>query len=868
MLTFRGSRLDSQTNAANGPKRLFFGAPVFVVGLLTASGAWAQCAGSITGPGIVKPQGQAYSGAVGSLGAALDTLNTSFLGQGDAFVTSPSSQQANFTAGGAWARGIGGELETKSVTIITSSGNAGSIICNTTIRETYGGIQVGQDVATVNLNGSGANIHFGFTGGYLQSNSHDLNGYTTSNGMDASFVGGYATLIMGNWYADLLYRRDFYQVSETLGSLGIFNQGLAGTGFAYGASLGYKADLASGWFIEPSAGIIVSRSAFDNFNTQFQGPIPFGQVAFTDIESTLGRAGLRIGTSLAAGEWAIEPFVALSAWHEFAGASRTSAYFPFVLESANTSTSRIGTYGQYGIGFTSQLANSGWLGYARLDYRNGENVEGLGINAGLRYQFNPTNHMTPSSVIVKAPPSVLSQPYSWSGLYIGGTIGTAFGQTTTFVPAQIGSLFSQMNEQALVNSSGILGGIEAGYNYQTGSWLLGIESDVAWTNLRGSKFCFTFGVAASDSCSVDRSSPVATVTGRFGYAWDRVLAYVKGGGAWTDGSFSINYIPTGAGTSYSDSMFGWTVGGGLEFGLTPRWSVKAEYDYLDFGSRTQAVGAVLGPFAVPVVRTAENLSEVKFGLNYRFAQDPGASSSTIMPLKTPKLVTPSPAAMEKWTGCYIGAAAGYSLGRTHADSDGTDLNPFTNAIPVTGNFDADGGIVGGTVGCNLFQSKNWVFGVEGDFSWTNIKGSTRDLPPFDTNAVNKINQSWLNTDRIRIGYGLNNTLVFVTGGVANTRVTNSVDDPVVPFPFPPPVTTPFFAAETHVLVGWSLGAGAEMPLNSRWSVKAEYLHAQFGGAYLQQSTNFLSAGNRNGDVFLSDNIFRGGINYKFGSLIQ
>jgi opacity protein-like surface antigen len=857
----------SQKNSAIALQRLFCGSVVFAVGLFTASGAWAQCKGSITGPGIQVPQGQAYSGAVGSLGAALDTLNTSFLGQGSAFVSSPSSQQANSTAGGAWARGIGGELETKSATSITSPGNVGSIICNTTIRETYGGVQVGQDVAPLNLNGSGANIHFGFTGGYLQSNSHDLNGYTTSNGLNASFVGGYATLIMGSWYADLLYRRDFYQVSETLGSLGIFNQGLAGTGFAYGASLGYKADLGSGWFVEPSGGIIVSRSAFDNFNTQFQGPLPFGQVAFTDIESTLGRAGLRIGASLGAGEWVFQPFVALSAWHEFAGASTTSADFPGVLSSANTSTSRIGTYGQYGIGFSGQLANSGWLGYARLDYRNGENVEGLGINAGLRYQFNPTDHMTPSSVIVKAPPSVAFQPYSWSGLYIGGIIGTAFGETTTFVPAQIGFLFSQLNEQALVNSSGILGGIEAGYNYQTASWLLGIESDIAWTNLRGSKFCFTFGLAASDSCSVDRLSPVATITSRFGYTWDRVLVYMKGGGAWTDGSFSIKYNPTGAGTSYGDSMLGWTVGGGLEFGLTPRWSVKAEYDYIDFGSRTQAVGAVLGPFAVPVVRTTENLSEVKFGLNYRFAQDPGASSM-IMALKAPKLATPSPAATENWIGCYVGATAGYSLGRTHADSDGTDLNPFTNAIPVTGNFDADGGIVGGTVGCNLFQSKNWVLGAEGDFSWANIKGSTQDLPPFDTNAVNKTSQSWLNTDRIRIGYGLNNTLIFVTGGVANTRVTNSVGDPAVPFPFPPPVTTPFFASETHVLVGWSLGAGAEMALDPHWSVKAEYLHAQFSGSYLQQSTTLLSAGNRNGDVFLGDNIFRGGINYKFGSLIQ
>jgi outer membrane immunogenic protein len=95
-----------------------------------------------------------------------------------------------------------------------------------------------------------------------------------------------------------------------------------------------------------------------------------------------------------------------------------------------------------------------------------------------------------------------------------------------------------------------------------------------------------------------------------GYAWDRVLLYVKGGGAWVSEDY-----PVGVGGPFaftlSHDRAGWTVGAGLEWGFADKWSVKLEYNYLDFGTdRLNFRGAI------------EDISQeahvAKAGINYRF----------------------------------------------------------------------------------------------------------------------------------------------------------------------------------------------------------------------------------------------------------
>src|ERR1700739_829986 len=94
----------------------------------------------------------------------------------------------------------------------------------------------------------------------------------------------------------------------------------------------------------------------------------------------------------------------------------------------------------------------------------------------------------------------------------------------------------------------------------------------------------------------------------------------------------------------NSGQFGWTVGAGFELGLTRSWSAKAEYDYLDFGSKNFVLedGTVLN--------FKQNFKQVKIGLNYRFGQPDEVAVASAMPVKA------APIALFNWTGGYAGAA--------------------------------------------------------------------------------------------------------------------------------------------------------------------------------------------------------------------
>jgi outer membrane immunogenic protein len=124
---------------------------------------------------------------------------------------------------------------------------------------------------------------------------------------------------------------------------------------------------------------------------------------------------------------------------------------------------------------------------------------------------------------------------------------------------------------------------------------------------------------------------MGTATARIGYAWDRVLFFAKGGGAWMkdDYSATCNFGPIAAATAppancaatvitASDKRVGWTVGGGFEYAITRSWSAKAEYDFADFGTRREFFS---DGEAADIRKT---VSVVKIGTNYRFDWAPPA----------------------------------------------------------------------------------------------------------------------------------------------------------------------------------------------------------------------------------------------------
>lgn len=620
--------------------------------LLTSSSAFAQatpnCNFTQTGPVQNLNQLALPSSAVaGALAGAIGNINTIFLTQqGSAFVSAPQNPTPNQPGGGVWARAVGGEATLKSTSV--SNGNFVTPVPggNTTIttncannqHNTFAGIQVGQDVAR--LNWGGWNVHLGTTAGYVESKGNDnLAGFGTK--FEVPFVGGYLVATHGRFFADVMLRREFYNIRLNDPALGFQDQPIGARGTSLSMSAGYNFDVGRNWFIEPSAGFIYSKTKVNSFisaGTPALGIV--GNNSFNDITSQIGRLSLRAGTTFTSGNMLWQPFGSVSVFHEFAGAvdsnyTSLNAIFPAPAGAAanftqTTSTSRVGTYGQYSLGIAGQVLNTGWLGFARVDYRNGDNIEGWTGNAGIRYQFTPEQIAAVMPTKFKAPARAVIGPTSWTGFYVGGFFGVNYGTTDVRFPADPAA-------GNKVWAFGALGGGQAGYNYQINQWVLGVEGDIGGGRIKGSRPCgpntnitvagvFTPGMFTCTS----NMDWIATATARVGYAYERVLVYVKGGGAFTNASVSANCIIAPAinlvglqhcnntagvvsnGFNGGSSRAGWTIGYGTEFDLGRNWSAKAEYNYIDFGRKTFAAndGALISDHPTT--------SQVKIGVNYRF----------------------------------------------------------------------------------------------------------------------------------------------------------------------------------------------------------------------------------------------------------
>jgi outer membrane autotransporter protein len=626
----------------------------FAVMLSASSAAFAGCSGTgalaVNGPQGVTPfLPFASGGAVSALIASINTANTAFLTQSTAFVSAPPNPAPNQEGGGVWARAIGGEITTKNTTT-TSNVQAlgvqvpGTITCDNENRLTFAGAQVGTDIA--NLNVSGWNFHVGASVGYLGAKSRDVSspgplnpgGGTFQDTLQVPFFALYAAATKGGFFIDGQIRRDFYQnsLNDPLVS-GLFDQKLDARGLAFSGNVGYNMPLQNNWFIEPSAGIVVSKVKVDPLNVTGTGLAAViaggavgtfpGQLRISDINSTLARLSLRGGTTIASGNMIWQPFVTLSVYHEFQGAISSSfdglAVTQFTgvpgLPSGLISTSNIGTYGQIGVGVSGQIVNTGWLGYVRADYRDGDNLHGYSVNGGIRYQFTP-DILSPKPMYAKAPvlkaPAAFVQPYNWTGFFVGGSVGVLNGQVDmNYLAPPVAAGFT-----ANPRFAGALGGIQAGYDYQTGKWVFGVEANINATNAHGARPCQVFIVV---NCE-DQKDWIGTATARAGYAfWNRALVYGRAGVAFTNTTIRSvcngnGVIPIGCPATDSQSRAGWTVGLGSEFALTQNWTVRGETNYYDLGTNTYNLQQIPpAPALVVDVREKGFISTV--GLNYRFA---------------------------------------------------------------------------------------------------------------------------------------------------------------------------------------------------------------------------------------------------------
>jgi outer membrane immunogenic protein len=177
------------------------------------------------------------------------------------------------------------------------------------------------------------------------------------------------------------------------------------------------------------------------------------------------------------------------------------------------------------------------------------------------------------------PPYTVNQPlnaFSWAGPYLGGNIGYQSGSV----------------DHNSTKPSGFVGGVQAGYNWQNGCWVFGLEGDIQATGADDTFAPWKF------------SNPwFGTVRGRVGYAFNNVLFYGTGGLAF--GELRGETF----GLSESHAAGGWTLGAGAEFGFAPNWSAKVEYLYVDLSNTNFSITGASNGYQFGVVRA---------GINYHF----------------------------------------------------------------------------------------------------------------------------------------------------------------------------------------------------------------------------------------------------------
>ncbi|MDB5616453.1 outer membrane beta-barrel protein [Tardiphaga sp.] len=206
----------------------------------------------------------------------------------------------------------------------------------------------------------------------------------------------------------------------------------------------------------------------------------------------------------------------------------------------------------------------------------------------------------------KAPPMMVAV-YDWTGFYIGANGGYASARKNW---NYLGPL-APGDEGSHDADGGVFGG-QIGYNWQSASWVFGLEAQGDWADLTGSNVSNRFPLFTNRS----KVDALGLFTGRVGYAWNNTMLYVKGGAAVANDKY--NYFPTATGVttnSASETRWGATVGVGLEYGFTPNWSFGVEYDHIFMGRRDIA----FTPGPAPVIDSIrQDVDMITARINYRW----------------------------------------------------------------------------------------------------------------------------------------------------------------------------------------------------------------------------------------------------------
>jgi opacity protein-like surface antigen len=543
-----------------------------------------------------------------------------------------------------------------------------------------------------------------------------------------------------------------------------------------------------------------------------------------------------------------------------------------------------------GLGVETRLFDTNWLArleYLHYDFGNSGSTAFTGfglpfsqsrgdltldvVRAGLSYKFDPDRYgfgyagaagPAPGGPVYKAPPPAVL-PWSWAGFYLGAHAGYGWGRD----PFNNQLLFNSVPLFG-VDSRGFVGGFQAGANWQSGSFVGGLEIDLSGTDIKGSTSnSGIFGGALAQGSQTEKFDRLGSARARIGYlVTPSLLLYATGGPGWARLVTDQETVATFPGippitTSFVTPtwMFGWTAGAGVETRLwNTNWLARVEYLHYDFGSGTSTQAFLPGGAALNIATSGHLTNDVvRAGLSYKLDW-PGVPRSAYNAMAA----VPPAAPVFSWSGFYIGANAGYGWGR----------DPFTNLVAITpagapinlSGVDSRGFIGGFQAGANL-QAGSAVGGLEIDLSGSDIKGTSSISGIVGGGVRDTQTQTdkfdLLGSGRARLGYLVwPSTLLYGTGGLAWTRLEQTVTNVNSDGTFI--TTTPSWR------FGWTAGAGAETRLwNTNWLARVEYLHYDFGnsGAFSSGFTSgavtglFTSTTSRH----LTADVVRAGIGYKF-----
>lgn len=239
-----------------------------------------------------------------------------------------------------------------------------------------------------------------------------------------------------------------------------------------------------------------------------------------------------------------------------------------------------------------------------------------------------------------SPPEIpAAVAYDWTGFYGGVHVGYGWGDSEISDVVLTKGWYKWWKEEWKYSDydlgdldefdvDGVLGGLQAGYNFQNGSFVFGLEADVSISGINGDDELVSLVAGDFNFLTAGVETDVdwlATFRGRVGFAFDRFLVYATGGLAVAGVETSLyanSDLFGGFSETWSDenTHFGYTVGGGLEAFLTQNLSVKAEYLYIDLGDENYSANIIDGDYlSVDVSGDVDvTLNVVKVGLNYHF----------------------------------------------------------------------------------------------------------------------------------------------------------------------------------------------------------------------------------------------------------